>query len=212
MTQIIVFGHSITAGFWDTEGGWVQRLRTYLDQRALQEQDEELVYYVYNMGIGGATSESLLERFNDEIERRYEPENQNIILFQIGENDIRYFEGKKQLSVSPENFRKNIEELMDQANQYGEVIFVGDYPADPELEKIPHSEKEKSINDERRQKYEKIKKELCREKNLSYIDLFPLRKKYNTGEMTVDGIHPNNKGHNLIYEKVKERLEEEKII
>lgn len=30
--RVLVFGDSITQGFWDTEGGWVERLRKYYDQ------------------------------------------------------------------------------------------------------------------------------------------------------------------------------------
>ena len=49
MTQILVFGTSTTYGCWDIEGGWVQRLRKYLDEKQLD--DPELYYIVYNLGI-----------------------------------------------------------------------------------------------------------------------------------------------------------------
>ncbi len=38
MTRILVFGPSTTYGAWDIEGGWVQRLRRYLDEKQLAEK------------------------------------------------------------------------------------------------------------------------------------------------------------------------------
>lgn len=212
MTNIVVFGHSVTAGFWDTEGGWVQRLRSFLDSRALKEQDESLVYYVYNLGVGGDTSKDILERFEQEIERRFQSEEENIIVFQMGENDIQYIEKDGKLKVDRERFKENIEKLIEKAESYGKVIFVGDFPSDPSLEKVPHSRIDKSISDKRRQDYEKIKKDICNERMIPYIDLFPIRREYNSERLTVDGVHPTDKGHKLIYERVRAGMEDKGLI
>ena len=37
MGRILIFGDSITYGAWDKEGGWVQRLRKFLDERNLTD-------------------------------------------------------------------------------------------------------------------------------------------------------------------------------
>ena len=37
MTCLLVFGDSITYGAWDLEGGWVQRLRSFIDKKNLTD-------------------------------------------------------------------------------------------------------------------------------------------------------------------------------
>ena len=68
MTQILVFGDSIDLGMWDVEGGWVQRLRRFLDKKTLA--DSNFYYEVYNLGISGDTAEDLLESFEFETKKR----------------------------------------------------------------------------------------------------------------------------------------------
>ena len=63
--RICVFGASVTKGAWDTEmGGWVNRLRLDL------EDFKKRKYSVYNLGISGDTTESLLERIDSECKAR----------------------------------------------------------------------------------------------------------------------------------------------
>jgi len=69
-------GDSITFGFYDKEGGWIQRLRKFLDDKLLNELeglDKKILrklknpyFFVYNLGISGNTTENLLERFEFE--------------------------------------------------------------------------------------------------------------------------------------------------
>ena len=64
MTTVLVYGDSTVQGFWDTEGGWVQRLRSYLDKKFLNNPD--CYYPLFNLGVSGDTSKDLLERFQGE--------------------------------------------------------------------------------------------------------------------------------------------------
>ena len=203
MAQILVFGHSITAGQWDTRGGWVQRLRTFLDSRALRRQDENLINYVYNLGIGGDTSRDLLERIEQEIEPRFEPENLNIVMIQIGENDIQRTDGE--VRIDEEEFRTNLEQMIDIAKDYAdEVLVVGAFPADPELETVPHSGG-KQVSEDRRRRYEEIKREVAESQDIGFITLYHLRNQ-EIHESTEDGIHPTDAGHEKIYEEVRDFL------
>jgi lysophospholipase L1-like esterase len=49
---------------------------------------------------------------------------------------------------------------------------------------------------------------MCEKENLYFIDMFDLLKKNDLE----DGLHPNAKGHEKIFEKVKDYLIENKII
>lgn len=209
MAQILIFGHSITAGQWDTRGGWVQRLRTFLDTRALRQQDEDMINYVYNMGVGGDTSRDILRRMGSEIQARYEPENFNVVMIQVGENDIQEVDGE--VRVDEEEFRNNLEEMVDVAETYvDQVIIVGAFPADPELETVPHSGG-KRVSDERRKQYEEIKEDVAERRDVGFLDLYHLRDK-EIHDSTEDGIHPTDSGHERIYEEVREYLTHRDLI
>ena len=53
MTFILVFGTSTTYGAWDSEGGWVQRLTKYLDNKQLEgkEHPTDPYYVIYTEKI-----------------------------------------------------------------------------------------------------------------------------------------------------------------
>lgn len=78
MAHYLIFGDSITQGFNDLTGGWVQRLRESLT----------LDDFVINLGVSGDTSDGLLARFEVELKPRLSTEGEsNIILIAIGSND-----------------------------------------------------------------------------------------------------------------------------
>src|SRR3990170_7472616 len=91
-THILVFGTSTTYGAWDREGGWVQRLRGFLDEKVINS-DYKHDYFVYNLGISGDKSADILTRFEPETKARLGHHNAEIIiLFHLGINDCIYSE------------------------------------------------------------------------------------------------------------------------
>jgi lysophospholipase L1-like esterase len=211
MVQIFAFGHSITYGYWDTEGGWVQRLRKYLDERALEEQDEELVSEVYNLGVPGEDSGGLLERIEEEFEVREWEEAEQIILFQIGANDTQFLKEQQEIRVTEESYRRNMKELLDTAKGLAdEVLVVSDFYISIEGE-IPYAP-EKKMSDERIEEYMSIQKQVCREKGIPRIDLRDEFKPSKAKEMLEDGLHPNSEGHEQIFEVMEQKLRNEDVI
>lgn len=210
MTQIFAFGHSITQGFWDTEGGWVQRLRKVLDEKSLENSDK---YYfeVYNLGVSGNDSDQLLKRFEPEIEARLWEEDDTVILFQIGANDIQYFNEEYSLRTPKEEFRQNILDLISKARNYTDkIVFVGE-PIITIEGPIPWA-KDKELSDSRLKNYTDTVRRICENKGITYVDLRSEYTKQQWSDKLEDGCHPNNEGHELIFEKVKQKLEEENLL
>lgn len=208
--QVFAFGHSITQGFWDRESGWVLRLRKFLDQKSLENPDE---YYfeVYNLGVSGDDSRQLLERFPRELEARLWDEDETLVLIQIGANDIQYLEEKDEIRVEKEDYRENLEALIEKARNYTDkVLLVGETYTGIEGP-IPWSE-DKHLSDERLGEYVEIQRKIAQEKDVPYVDLRGLKTKETWLEMLEDGSHPADKGHELIYRNVKERLLDEGLL
>ncbi len=51
MGKFLVFGDSIAYGKWDSKGGWVARLRDYIDEKYNLNKTGNV--QVYNLGIPG---------------------------------------------------------------------------------------------------------------------------------------------------------------
>ena len=93
--NICVFGDSVTWGAWDNKGGWVSRLRAFIESG---NRD----YFVYNLGVSGDTTKELLGRFDIEAKAR----SPNIIIFQIGDNDSIFVKSGDKNLVELEVLRK----------------------------------------------------------------------------------------------------------
>ncbi len=57
--RVLVFGGSTTQGFWDSEGGWVARLRKFYDLLQLEDLKKRDEPTVFNLGIAGGTSNTI---------------------------------------------------------------------------------------------------------------------------------------------------------
>lgn len=199
MANIIVFGDSITYGAWDKEGGWAARLRKDLDKS----------HAIYNLGISGDTTEGLLNRFENEIKNRIDDEEEVIIIFAIGINDSQYITQSSIHKVSLEKFKENLETLFSLAKKYtNKVVFVGLTPVDES--KTAPWDLGKEYKNEYIKKYDEAIKNVCNKNNINYIELFSMLK--SKQELLGDGLHPNTKGHSLIYKAILDYLSKSRII
>ena len=64
--RILIFGDSIVYGAWDSEGGWVDRLKRDAHKLYFDTKGETKIQ-ILNCGIGGETSRGLLKRVEQEI-------------------------------------------------------------------------------------------------------------------------------------------------
>ena len=191
--DICVFGDSITEGFFDDiGGGWVNRLKGYLENKNSD-------YQVINLGISGNTSADLLNR----IESDLKPLNPEIIVFSIGINDSQFQHESKHSKVPLEQYKENLAKLYKIALTHTpNVIFLGLTDIDEaKLTPIPwhtvasYFEADKNI-------YNEAVKEFCNQNNLKYIPMNGIISKTDVP----DGAHPNAEGHEKIFEVVKDEI------
>ena len=204
-TIICVWGDSIAYGEGDYEqGGWVRRLRRFLDQKTLSNPENYLESY--NLGVSGDTTTDLLERFQVECRVRLgdmEENESSIIIFAIGINDAQFIHDKNDLRTPLEEFKENIQKLIDLSQKFkSEIVFIGLNPVD-ESKTIPIPwDINKSYKNENVQKYNEIIKSVCKENNIPFIDIFEQWIRINYKELLFDGLHPNSKGHQMISDVV----------
>jgi len=207
MPDICIFGDSISYGAWDSEGGWVERLRKYLDtKKKLIPKDDRFFYLVYNFSISGDTTKRLLRRFKYECEAVEELET---IIFAIGSNDSSYIDSKKEFVIDIEEFEKNLIRLIKLAKKFTKkIIFIGLTPVNEDETNPFHWNKDYYSTNDNLRKYDNKIKSICKQNNLQYIHMFDKLIKNNLE----DGSHPTSRGHQKMFEIIREFLIKNKII
>jgi lysophospholipase L1-like esterase len=210
MNRIIVFGSGTAHGLWDVQGGWAQRLRTQLEQKTLETRGNQY-YEVYNLGIRGEDTGTVLDRFDNEMKARYDDdheETEHTVIFQVGANDTVFVYEEDDLLNDEEDFRENVRELIQKAKKYtDQVMFLGMIPVDDEdIEPIPAIEG-RSYTTARMDGYNDAIREVCEEEGAVFVNIYKQFGK-DADNLLEDGLHPNGEGHNLIHQKVKQKLTE----
>lgn len=192
MTRICVFGDSITFGYNDDEGGWVDRLKRFF---FTQNNDVS----VYNVGISGDTTENLLSRLELECIQR-EP---NVLIFAIGINDSSYIESKENHQIDVKFFRDNLSKILEIGRKFTQtIVFIGLTRVDEIKTKPIPWDKRKYYDNENVQKYNSIIKDFCSDNNIPFVSMIDT---INLDDLD-DGLHPNSKGHEKIFEKIRNFL------
>lgn len=216
--QIFCFGDSITYGFWDRDGGWVGRLRRYLDDRALSESTTENLnttnyITVYNMGIPGEMSTGLSERVRCEYEARINSEQESVFIIAIGINDSHYNSEAEGYGVSIEEYLQNLKQILEFAKGYSKkVVFVGLTPVNEERMNPVFWQPQNSYKNEDIKKYDQALKEFTEKEKIGFVEIFNQMSEMGIAKLMEDGIHPNSEGHKVIYESISQYLISENII
>lgn len=213
MTQILIFGDSITWGACDLRGGWAQRLKEFLDDRGLKQP--EIYFETYNLGVSGDTTEDLLRRFEFELKQRRIDEGENrIIIFAIGTNDSLWIKNPNNRLLLPEKFQKNLNTLVKSAQKYSkDIVLVGLFPVDENLtQPFGISKTGKSYDNDSIEKYEKIIEAVSKQNKAGFVPMFSNFSKTNYKTLLEDGLHPNSEWHEKMFELVKDHLIKNKLI
>ena len=209
MPHIIVFGASVTYGAWDVEGGWVARLRKYLDKKVIIDAHKRPkdFYLLYNLGVSGDTSANILKRLDHETTARINHQTKTIFILSFGLNDC-IIENKRYL-VKQSMWQQNITTIIRTAKKYSKKVILIGLTKINELETNPLSwDGNKFLKNRDITKYNSLLKSECKKEKILFIEIIDEI----NAKVLRDGLHPNSKGHEKIFEVVKEHLIKNKII
>ncbi|RKT01854.1 lysophospholipase L1-like esterase [Chryseobacterium defluvii] len=191
----LFFGDSITYGEYDgVFGGWVDILKRYALQQ-FHEGKNELI--LFNLGIGGETTDGLIKRIPHELNARNAADG-NIVFIAYGANDLAAKEGEK--LVNPERFKSNILTAVQHAKQFSRDIYlVSILPFSSKLDGVV------SVTGKMRVSgdvvvYNQILKDIVIENSLTYIDFYAAFLHDKEILLSEDGVHPNEKGYGMMAE------------
>lgn len=192
----LFFGDSITYGEYDgVFGGWVDILKRYALQKYNEGSTNELI--LFNLGIGGETSEGLVKRIPHEMKARNSADG-NIVFIGYGANDLAVKDGNQM--VNPTQFKANTETAIQDAKLYSnEIYLVSILPISKKIDsKISVTGKIRTNEDVL--VYNQILKDIATENALSYIDFHSAFLEDKEILLSKDGVHPNEKGYGMMAE------------
>lgn len=205
--NVVFFGASITQGYWGIEHGWVDMVRKYYSE-LMFAQDE--YHGIYNLGIDGDTTADIKKRIRSELKSRIRPHHKvmPVVVIQAGINDdtLKIID----FGSSAENFSSRLQELIDEIEGlYSKLVLVG-YPACDEQKTLPVSWGDYYYSNRKAQAYEEVMRDVAIKNGLEFVPVVDQFKKYlDQGEdLLADGLHPNDAGHELIYQIVMPKLQE----
>jgi lysophospholipase L1-like esterase len=202
--RVLVFGASITQGFYDLEGGWVNWLRKHYDQQKISGEAKDPPT-VFNLGISADTVQDVLKRFKNETEAR-KRHGDLVFIFSIGTNNAGKGHG---FSFKPNEYRNDLKTLVGQAKEYSKLILIVGLPPCDEKITTPIPWADVYYTNDRIKKIENQMREIAEEQRLPFVPIFETFKaKFESGEdLFFDGLHPNGAGHELIARLVQPELE-----
>ncbi len=198
MKNIMIFGDSITQGYFAVDNYVVRLIAKYLKFTIKNKQ----FVFVQNLGKIGDTSRDLVKR----IERNILYRNffgKNIIIISIGLNDSKFYFKNKSNLVSEKEYLLNLEMIYEISKKYSKkIIFVGLTSVDESKTNPCFWDKKYSYQNKEIKKYDKILKKFTKSKNLTYIEMY---EKINN-DLLIDGLHPTSKGHKIFYDLLEKQL------
>lgn len=213
MAQILAFGDSITDGAYDPRGGWADRLKQYFSEiNYSSDVVNAESHWFYNLGISGNLSQDILDRIEIESLARkvHKPDKRSVFIFAVGVNDS-CLKGvhDPQPRCSESNFKNNYSRLISYAQQYTEkIICVGLLPV--EETKVNPIFSEYWYKNERIKQFNGIIQELAHQQQFCFIDLYEQMTSENQKKsLYIDGLHPNESGHEWMYDQIKPKVIEQ---
>ncbi len=199
MDKILVFGDSIAYGKWDSQGGWVSRLRSYID--TTHNLNKEGNVQVFNLGIPGEVMPRLSNRFDEELTMRTFPNEKSLIIIACGINDSCSNNWMTEKQTDINEFEAAYEKMITIARDHHcEIVAIGLTPV--------NAEKSKGLlfSNEDVKKYDHSLHAISTKNNVPVLQLFDELLENNFSDLLVDAVHPNDKGHEILFTKIKDFL------
>lgn len=204
--RVLIFGDSITQGFWAVEHGWVDLIRKHYSQSQFATNK---YHGIFNLGVDADNSTNILQRIENELvaRTRLHHKTRPLVLLQIGINDSVTVPVEPQTTL--DDYKSNLNKVINKVKALkSNIIFVG-FTSCNEVMTTPTSWGDFNYTNSNIKKYEDAMKSVAAENNIEFIPVFDEFKKHiDEGEdLLPDGLHPNDAGHQIVYQIVMRKLQ-----
>ncbi|MCU0667373.1 MAG: SGNH/GDSL hydrolase family protein [Patescibacteria group bacterium] len=209
MKQFFILGACVAYGVGSSDGGWASLLKQYLHEKMYSSNGVGEKYEVFNFAKPGATIDFVIKTFPEQFNNYGRNENSKIIV-SVGGNNSKAT-GKPDDYVSTlEEYENQVKKLILMLQKYSNNIifanngYVDESKTNPKIN--PFDGSNSYSTNSRRLLFRTKLKQICDEYGVTFADVNVSQKDWIKEYLYKDGLHPNNKGHRLIFEKIKQSL------
>lgn len=213
MKTVLIFGASGTHGVGGQHGGWADKIKFWLHSQMFGADGKGELCTVYELGIPGNTARDVVGRFEIETLARIVDKNpKNIyIIFSAGTNDAKATNKPDNFLHTPDEFATNVQAFIRLAKEHAaHIICVGLVPVDQSKTNPKHSpltNGKSYFTNQRIQRFENALISVCDEEKVNCVPLFgSVPGTWEAEYLAADGLHPNDAGHEWIFEQVQPKL------
>ena len=209
MVQIFILGSSSAYGVGSSIAGWGDLVKQYFHARMYGEGGEGEKYEVYNLAKSGATIDYVKKSFPQQL-KDYGRGQDVILIVSVGGNNSKAEGEPDNFVSSPEEFEQEMENLLKELKQVSKaVIVVGNgYVDEAKTNPKPNplTGGRSYFTNSRRQHFSEITKRVCQNMNIGFVTIDIDKNEWLKKYLYEDGLHPNQEGHQLIFDKLKPLL------
>lgn len=167
---------------------------------------------VYNLCVPGATIADIERRFTIEMEGYSKSREKIIVVIELGGNDTKSTESPDNFVNTPENFSTQMKGLVNLAKNYTDKIVLIGLQRIDEVKNSPRinpiTGKKSYWSNKRMEMFEQAIISVAEEISLSFVPISTSPENINWQEYLFDdGLHPNDKGHQWLFEKIWPEIE-----
>jgi lysophospholipase L1-like esterase len=206
MVQIFILGSSSAYGVGAESAGWADLLKQWLHLKMYGAGGVGEKYEIYNFAQSGATIDFVLANFPAQLEE-YGRGGETIVIVAVGGNNSKAEDRPDNFISTPEEYEKEISELFDLLESGSNKViavgggFVDETKTNPKPN--PLTGGKSYFNNKRRKIFGDVTKALCQQKGISFAEVDVSEDEWIEKYLYKDGLHPNQEGHQLIFESIK---------
>lgn len=172
--RVLVFGDSITQGYWDTNGGWVERIRKHYDSLQVADMEGRDEPTIFNLGISADNSKNVLKRIAPEIIARTRHGNLPIVIVQVGVNDSSNdsMPAGESVSLPIDRYEQNLRSIIETAQPLSSKIILVGLSACDESRTTPVSWGDYNYKNDAIKNYEDKMRDTASELSIPFIPVF----------------------------------------
>jgi len=204
-------GSSNAYGVGASEAGWADLIKRYLHEKMYSEGEVGEQFEIFNFAKSGETI-AFVKNLASEILEHYGRGQKTIILVSAGGNNTKAVDTPDNYVSTLTEYENEMKDLLELLKENSETLilvdsngYVDETKTNPKLN--PLTGKYSYFTNARRKQF-KVKADiLCQELNIPVAEILVDSKQWERAYMHTDGIHPNQAGHQLVFESIKPILD-----
>jgi lysophospholipase L1-like esterase len=205
MKQIFLFGASTIYGVGGASGGIGDILKSQLHRIMYGPDPKGEVYEVYNFAKSGNTAQDVFASFPQQL-NDYRRDCESIAILSVGINDTKAIDTPDNFACSPDDYKAEMSKLLKALiKKVDHVICIGfgvvdENKTNPKLN--PLTGRKSYYTNARIGEFNAVFEQLCHSLSISFVRIDENPTQWSGGLRYQDGLHPNESGHQFIFDRV----------